>query len=134
MREMLPDRNRPADSGLALHSAALVQRKCSCGGKGGDCEECKAKATLSRRTRTTDAGSSAVPSIVHDVLRSPGQNLDSQTRESMESHFGHDFGQVRVHADTHAARSAEAVNALAYTFGAQVVFADGQYRPHSAGG
>lgn len=41
--------------------------------------------------------SSEVPPIVHEVLRSPGQPLDLATRTFMESRFGHDFGQVRVH-------------------------------------
>ena len=33
----------------------------------------------------------------------------------MEPGFGHDFSRVRVHADAKAAKSAWAVNALAYT-------------------
>jgi hypothetical protein len=31
------------------------------------------------------------------VLRSPGQPLEGTARAAMESHFGHDFSQVRVH-------------------------------------
>jgi hypothetical protein len=37
-----------------------------------------------------------------------------------------DFGQVRLHTDTEAARSARSVNALAYTVGNHIVFANGQ--------
>src|ERR1044071_8990716 len=37
------------------------------------------------------------PQIVDEVLRSPGQPLDAATREAMESRFGYNFGQVRVH-------------------------------------
>src|ERR1041384_1503324 len=37
-----------------------------------------------------------VPPIVHEVLRSPGEPLESSTRQLMESHFGHDFSRVRV--------------------------------------
>jgi LysM repeat protein len=47
----------------------------------------------------------------------------------MESRFGHDFSQVRVHTDAKAAKSARAVNALAYTVGRDVVFGTGQYQP-----
>src|SRR5690348_10689940 len=47
----------------------------------------------------------------------------------MESRFGQDFSQVRVHTDTKAAESARAVNALAYTVGQDVVFGEGQYTP-----
>jgi hypothetical protein len=52
----------------------------------------------------------------------------------MESRFGRDFSQVRVHTDAKAAESARAVNALAYTVGEDIVFAAGQYRPSSSDG
>ena len=52
----------------------------------------------------------------------------------MESRFGHDFGEVRIHTDAQAAQSAEAVNALAYTVGQNVVFAKGQYQPRTWAG
>lgn len=52
----------------------------------------------------------------------------------MESRFGHDFGSVRVHTDDHAAQSARAVNALAYTVGQDIVFDEGRYQPATPGG
>ena len=74
------------------------------------------------------------PSIVGDVLRSPGKALDPPTRERMESRLGHDFSTVRIHSDPRAAESAGAVNAAAYTVGAHVAFGEGRYRPESAEG
>jgi len=68
---------------------------------------------------------------VHEVLRSPGQSLDSSTRSFFEQRFGHDFSQVRVHADKTAGRSATAVNATAYTVGRDIVFQTGSYAPES---
>jgi hypothetical protein len=47
----------------------------------------------------------------------------------MEPRLRHDFSRVRVHTDAIAAESARAVNALAYTVGEDVVFADSQYAP-----
>ncbi len=76
----------------------------------------------------------AVPPIVHEVLRSPGQPLDPGTRAFMEPRFGHDFSGVRVHTDAHAAQSARTVDALAYTIGQDVVFGTGQYAPRSSVG
>jgi hypothetical protein len=70
-----------------------------------------------------------VPPMVHEVLRSPGRPLDTQTRAFMEPRFGHDFSGVRVHTDVKAAESARAVNALAYTVGGDIVFGDGRYSP-----
>lgn len=74
------------------------------------------------------------PPIVHEVLRSPGQPLDSATRAFMEPRFGCDFGQVRVHTGAKAAESARAVTSLAYTFGHDIVFGAGQYKPGSTEG
>jgi len=47
---------------------------------------------------------------------------------------GFDFGSVRIHADTRAAESARAMNALAYTVGCDVVFGAGQYAPATYAG
>jgi hypothetical protein len=75
-----------------------------------------------------------VPSAVGDVLRSPGQALDPAARAALEPRFGHDFSRVRVHADSAAAESARAVNALAYTAGPHVVFDAGRYAPATSEG
>jgi hypothetical protein len=74
------------------------------------------------------------PPIVHDVLRSPGQPLDPSTRALMEPRFGHDFSQIRVHADAQASDSARAVNARAYTVGRHIAFASNEYAPDSIEG
>ena len=83
------------------------------------------------RIQARDAGGLSAPSIVDEVIRSPGQPLDPPTRAFMEPRFGHDFSQVRIHTDAKAAESARAVNALAYTVGRDVVFGAGKYAPQS---
>jgi hypothetical protein len=87
----------------------MLQRKCACGGTpgpSGECEECR-KKRLQRKTRNSDTSTqpstfnsqpSAVPPIVHEVLRSPGQPLDASTRAFMEPRFGHDFSRVPTNA------------------------------------
>jgi hypothetical protein len=75
-----------------------------------------------------------VPPLVQAVLRTSGQPLDPATRALMEPRFSHDFSQVRVHTDAQAARSAQAVNALAYTVGPDLVFGAGQYAPATEAG
>jgi hypothetical protein len=76
----------------------------------------------------------SVPPIVGEVLRSPGRPLDSDTRAFFEPRFGLDFSGLRVHTDERAARSAEEIDALAYTLGNQLVFGRGQYRPDTSEG
>lgn len=118
--------------------SGLLQRKCVCGQHtfaGGECEECRQKREgMTQRAATSPATVSTVPPIVHDVLGSSGQPLDTSTRAFMESRFGHDFSQVRVHTDAKAAESAQAVNAFAFTLGKDVVFGEGQYAPGTSEG
>ena len=74
------------------------------------------------------------PSSVQATLSENGSPLDSAARALMESRFGHDFSQVRVHTDPAAAESARAVQARAYTVGNHMVFGAGEYQPHSIEG
>jgi len=116
--------------------SGILRRKCACGGGpslSGDCDECRDEKSVLRR-RSQDVAPSVVPSIVFQVLGSSGQSLDRSTRTFMESRFGHDFSNVRVHADALAASSAGAVGALAYTVGHDVVFGPGQYAPQTGDG
>jgi hypothetical protein len=87
-----------------------------------------------RRAEGDAIGPIEAPQIVQDVLTSPGQPLDPATRAFFEPRFGHDFSQVRVHADGKAAESARTINASAYTVGRNVVFRDGYYKMASVGG
>lgn len=111
----------------------VLQRKCACGGT---CSHCQEEEELHRK----EASGTEAPKgnerlrLVQDVLRSSGQPLDGTTRSFMESRFGEDFSQVRVHTDAKAAESARAVNASAYTVGQNVVFANGQYTPSQNSG
>jgi outer membrane protein OmpA-like peptidoglycan-associated protein len=98
-------------------------------------EESVRRKAIPNPTPLNSAQSSyEVPPIIHEVLNSPGQLLDPETRTFMESRFGHDFSQVRVHTNTKAAESAKAVNALAYTFGRDLVFQQCHYNPTTAKG
>jgi hypothetical protein len=121
-------------------SYGILQRKCACGQHtiaGGECEVCRQKreGTLQRAAvNAAPTTSYGVPPIVHDVLNSPGQPLDAGMRAFMEPRFGQDFSQVRVHTDARAAESAQAVNALAYTAGRNVVFGTGQYATGTSSG
>lgn len=122
----------------ALHGAVftnMLQRKCACGGSpgvSGECQDCQDNR-MQRKSKTANSVA-AVPGKVSATLRAPGQPLHSDTREYMESRFGHDFSHVRVHADSGAAASAHSVDALAYTVGHDVVFAAGQYAPDTSAG
>lgn len=84
--------------------------------------------------KQTRRSSDMAPASVNKVLDKSGVPLDSKARHDMEHRFGHDFSQVRVHADTEAAQSAKDVRARAYTVGNKVVFNASQYAPDSKSG
>src|SRR5260370_22970616 len=120
MQRQRPARALGAPTAIARASSAahggLLQRKCACGGKAGSsgtCAECEEKQL--QRKSAGDLAATRAPAIVHDVLRSPGRPLEGPTRRVMEARFGRDFGDVRVHLDGNAARSAQTVSAHAYT-------------------
>jgi Domain of unknown function (DUF4157) len=73
-------------------------------------------------------------SPVHDVVSSGGTPLEPGLRADMESRFGQDFGDVRVHNDDAAHTSAKSVNAQAYTVGSDIVFQRDKYDPASDAG
>ncbi|WP_412982191.1 DUF4157 domain-containing protein [Nostoc sp. UIC 10607] len=75
-----------------------------------------------------------IPPVVKDVLRSPGQPLDPETQQFMESRFGHNFSQVRVHTDVRATESTCALDASAYTVERDIVFGAEQYKPQTLKG
>jgi hypothetical protein len=116
-------------------TSSVLRRQCACGqhANGGECAECGQKrgGTLQRAAINASPVHDAPP-IVHEVLRSPGQPLDANSRAFMELRFGHDFSGVRVHTDAQAVEAARAVSALAYTAGRSVVFGAGQYAPHTS--
>ena len=107
-----------------------LQRKCI----SDECEESRKERLTLQRRPTNQAEPGGVPLIVRKVLNSQGQPLDTSTRAFLEPRFGHDFSRVRVHTDAHAAESAHAVNAYAYTVGQDVVFGTGQYAPGTSEG
>ncbi|GAC1341942.1 MAG: hypothetical protein NVSMB27_00210 [Ktedonobacteraceae bacterium] len=116
----------------SIHGGIL--QRCS---GGVECEECRQKrlereGTLQRAA--VNKNGSGVPPIVHEVLGSSGQALDTATRGFMEPRFGYDFSGVRVHTGNRAAESARAVNAVAYTVGRDVVFGEGKYAPETSEG
>jgi hypothetical protein len=113
----------------SIGMGAPLQRKCGCGGgstTNGECEECKKKKedrqVLQRKALVGASEPAVAPSIVEDVLNSPGQRLDKVSREFFEPHLGYDLSAVRVHSDSVAAESANCVHARAYTVGEHIVF------------
>jgi hypothetical protein len=79
-------------------------------------------------------GVSAVTERAVDRNRGAGTPLPASVRNFFEPRFGRSFENVRLHTDADADRVARSISARAFTSGADIVFADGEYRPGTATG
>ena len=117
---------RPENNSIVQPKISIlpIQRKCS------HCEEDR----VQRKENDSASTEQEAPAIVSDALNTGGDPMDQGTRSFMENRFGYDFGNVKIHTDTLAAKSADAIDALAYTSGSDIVFKKDQYSPDSDDG
>lgn len=85
-------------------------------------------------SRSAGGGGGLLPPGVVEVLATSGQALDNGAMATTQQRFGRDFSGVRVHTGSAAARSAEQVDAAAYTVGSDIVFGAGRYAPGTEAG
>jgi hypothetical protein len=69
-----------------------------------------------------------------DNSKGGGTGLDKKTKREMESGFGADFSNVKIHTDTNAVQMSEELGAQAFTHGNDVYFNKGKYNPNSKEG
>jgi hypothetical protein len=62
------------------------------------------------------------------------QTMEPDVRSAMQSSFGQDLGEVRLHTDARANALARSLNAQAFTVGQDVFFASGKYQPKTQKG
>lgn len=74
------------------------------------------------------------PTHVNPMGLGVGEPLAKAERDFFEPRFGRGFGGVRLHTGAEAAESARSLGARAYTVGQDIVFAGGEYAPHTAPG
>ncbi len=105
-----------------------IQRKCA------HCEQ-EEKEKLQRKEenqneiQTSDAFENYVGG-----LQNGGDALPQKSKSFFESRMGYDFSNVKIHTDTNAAKSAQSINALAYTTGNNIVFNHNQFQPGTTNG
>jgi hypothetical protein len=111
-------------------------RSCASCESGAACSSCKDNNSLLQRIAGQQNSSPANSHSAENFVSGfgPGRPLDPAVRGFFEKRLGADLTNVRVHADNHAAESAQSINALAYTLGRDVVFAHGQYAPETTEG
>jgi hypothetical protein len=80
--------------------------------------------------RVGDGEALQLPASLANFGGAVGQPLPDSVRQKMESFFGTSFADVRVHVGSQPA----SIGALAFTHGANLYFAPGQYNPHTTQG
>jgi hypothetical protein len=105
---------------------SVIQRKAD---GNGTCTECEKKEKEIQRKGEGDV--SAVPDGFEATMQRSGmgQPLDDGTRSFMESRFGEDFGEVKVHTDSAAAEASQQIQAQAFTTGRNIYFGQGRFQP-----
>ncbi len=85
-----------APSGILMRKCASCSSHTIAGGECKNCDDKKDKNSTLQRMAANGAEQLEVPSVVHDVLRSPGRPLDRSTRAFFEPRFAHNFAGVPV--------------------------------------
>jgi hypothetical protein len=97
------------------------------------CEEERYQPIQAKRTAVVEGDASDTDAAMRTASRG-GVPLSKELRSYFEPRFGHDFSQVRVHAEGDAARAAAGVQARAYTLGSDIVFGAGEFAPATSHG
>ncbi|MET0309934.1 MAG: DUF4157 domain-containing protein [Sphingomonas sp.] len=114
-------------------SRLLVQRKCGCGTHapgGGQCSAC----ARNKVQRNADQTGAEAPSNAVEIPNGSSRSIDPAVRSEMESGFGRNFSDVRIHDNSASHAAAEAMNARAFTVGQSIHFGAGEYAPQTPGG
>jgi outer membrane protein OmpA-like peptidoglycan-associated protein len=121
MRMQQPAAATVARSEGVPRPASRIQRRCA------ECEK-----EIQRKESPAASGAPAHVDAVPGT--GAGRPLSAPLRGFFEPRFGHDFGDVRIHTGGAAHRAAHDLNAVAFTTGSDIVFAEGAYSPHTASG
>lgn len=90
--------------------------------------------TLQNQSSGDDgANTSAIESTLSNS-KGGGSPLETNTRSEMESGFGTDFSNVRVHKDSNAVQMNQQLGSQAFANGSDVYFNEGKYNPGSDSG
>lgn len=124
-----------ADRVMRAHPGSRVTAQSSCA-EGGDSRE--VPIPTSPRIQRAESDAAETDGLVGSTSRAAlgstlgsGQPLDAATRAFFEPRFGYDFSGVRLHTDATASGSAQAIQALAYTAGRDIVLDTSRYQANS---
>ncbi|SIS70628.1 DUF4157 domain-containing protein [Chryseobacterium gambrini] len=120
------------------HTGALLQKKCA------TCEQEEklrmkplAESISPFIQRSSSENGGVTPDHVENQINSSkggGNMMDHETKNFMESRFGTDFSNVKIHTGSEAVQMSRDLNAQAFTVGSDIYFNEGKYNPNSDSG
>jgi Domain of unknown function (DUF4157) len=123
-----------ADTIMRMPEQNFIQRKCA------ECEEeekvqRKPLASFIQR-KGSSAGTVASDAISNKINASKGSgsNMDSHTQSFMQSRFGADFSDVKIHTGNESTQLNRELGAKAFTVGNDIYFNEEQFNPNSSEG
>jgi Domain of unknown function (DUF4157) len=122
---------------MRMPEQPFVQRKCArC-----DEEEQVQRRPLAASVTPFIQAKGAEGGTAGDILtqqinatRGSGSSMDRPTQSFMESRFGTDFSNVKIHTGDYAVQMSRELNAQAFTVGSDIYFSSGKYNPSSDSG
>lgn len=120
-------------------SGATLQKKCAACDQETTIQK-KALAEnitpLIQRASNSEKGGLAPIHIESQINNSRGRGsiMDHGTKNFMESRFGTDFSDVKIHTGSQAIQMSRELNAQAFTIGNDIYFDEGKYSPNSDSG
>ena len=116
--------NKPGANGIT----PFIQKKCDA------CEkEEKSNRKLQKKASGAETDSQAIESRLN-ASKGAGSALLESTRQQMESSFGTDFSNVRIHTDSDAVQMSNDLQAHAFAHGNDLYFNQGKYQPGTSDG
>lgn len=119
----MQEKNQTFFSAKPVNGSSL-QRKCA------TCEEEEKQIHRKEGTKQSKEAGAEISSYI-DSLSSKGTSLPGESQQFFKSRLNYDFSDVRIHHDDAAARSAQSIDALAYTSGNNIVFNYSQFTPET---
>jgi hypothetical protein len=105
---------------------SLVQRQDE------DEEKVQTKSWLQMKSGETETNNSFENKL--NTSKNSGNKLNDDTRSFMESRFGSDFSDVKVHTDNEAVKMNRELNSQAFTYGKDIFFNEEKYNTNEDAG
>lgn len=119
-------------------TGSLVQRKCTACEQEEKIQKKSLAATITPliQRSSREKGGEASSDVENKINSSKGNGntIDGETKNFMETRFGTDFSDIKIHTGSQAVEMSRELNAQAFTVGNDIYFNEGKYNPNSDSG